>query len=256
MTILMNRKETCEYIANRITMGLSTSANRYGDGEYMLANKQPFYQSTKENIGEISDLLISALQNRQVLHCIPELKPHNIEKKDRWYDAQDFFIRTGGHDVYGASNWNIYDFQNDLIVLPRLFIGKTLYVTSYPEEVMTFFADIADTLQVFEVPRIKASLDQNEISIGLESLLKSNYRNIIISCGPLAKWLVSYLTRCVALNSWFQEPVNSINIIDLGSLTNAFIGKENEWTMSWTNTVDLAPLRKRLLEKIIVLRNV
>jgi len=231
---VMDRVETFIYLKDRMyTERLVVS--RYGDGEYMLMN-EIFGQKT-ENIKLTSPLLLKAIKVKGQLVCIPTLKPHNIKNKDRWYEAQQFFIKTSQHNLYGNAMWNVYDFVSNNDVLPFIFSKNVILITGYPNESKVAFKDLQPNLKIIGVPRTNTSKVYKEVKIKiLNHINKNKIDNIIFACGPTSgAFIADFINVCDA------------NLVDVGSVLNAIL---NDYAinkppliklhrMSWTKIVNI-----------------
>ena len=67
----------------------------------------------------------------------------------------------------------------------------------------------------------------------------NSYDTILFSCGPLSKVLISDLIdKC------------NCNLIDLGSVLNAILNLEDEWSMSWTKEINIIEKIKSFKDKL------
>jgi len=239
---IMDRIETLEYLKDKNSKKERLIISRYNDGEYLLMNNTKRYIA-KSNSGELSELLKKSIKAKGQFICINYLKPHNIEKKDRWYDTQNYLIKESGNlDLYGCSLYSTYDFSNDSSLIVKHFFGKVLLVTGLTYKLIEFFNGIKTNIDFYKAPPENAVLKYEEIK---NYLLKvcNNYDNILFSCGPLSNVLISDLiNEC------------NCNLINFGSVINAILNLTNDWTMSWTKNVNMEEkiknFKNNLKEKI------
>jgi len=242
---VMDRVETLDYLKDRMhTERLVVS--RYGDGEYMLMNGI-FGQKT-ENIKLTQPLLLNAIKVKGQLVCIPTLKPHNVEKKDRWYEAQKFLMDISKHSLYGNAMWNVHDFMSNNDVLPFIFSKNVILITGYPDESRMVFKSLQPDLKVIGVPRTNISKVYEEVKIKtLDYINRNKIDNIIFACGPTSgAFIADFINICDA------------NLVDIGSVLNAIL---NDYTinkppliklhrMSWTNAVDIKKQSDMFFKKL------
>lgn len=224
----MDRVETLNYIKSEMCIN-RIIVSRYSDGEYLMMNEQQ--NKTHDSFNVLPELLKESIKIKNQLVCINYLKPHNIERKDRWCNVQKYLIEISSQNLYGCCNWNIYDFQNENEVLPFLFSGQTLLVTGHIEESRLAFKDIQPNLGIYPMPKRNASDRYGEVRIELIKLCESNkFDSVLFSCGPIGKVLLTDLMD-----------VCDSNLIDVGALLNAIINEYSQgnralidqWTMSW-----------------------
>lgn len=229
---IIDRVDTLNYIKSRMyTERIVTS--RYSDGEYLMMNN--LNNSTHDSFDILPTVLKKAIKHKNQFVCINYLKPHNIERNDRWCVVQKYLSRIGEHDLYGCCNWNIYDFQNGNNVLPLFFSKRTLLVTGHVEESRLAFEN-QEYLQIYPMSKKNASSNYKEDKEKLIELCFDNkFDNVLFACGPIGKVLLTDLIS--ACNS---------NLIDLGALLNAIINDYSfdtplidQWTMSWAKSVDV-----------------
>jgi len=223
---VMDRIETLDYIKNKMNNNERTVVSRYNDGEYLLMNNTKKYIA-KSHSGKISELLKKSIKVKGQLVCVNYLKSHNLKRKDSWYLAHNYLVQEGGHNLYGCSNYNTYDFSNDSSLLIKQFSGKVILVTGLVDESKKFFRHIKKDIDFYETPLEDAVSNYEQIKNNLTSI-GNNYETIIFSCGPLGKVLVADLiNKC------------NCNLIDLGSVLNAILNLTNQWTMSWIKEINL-----------------
>lgn len=226
---ILDKKATVDYLLDKYDNGKRIAATRYGDGEYlMMIGSINSILREYENQTVLPNLLLKTIKADGHLLCIPQPKPHNIQLKDVWFNAYKFIIDQSKNEIYGHANWNVYDFQNGSKLISKFFYGKTLLVTSYIDECKKFFNEFAN-IEFLKAPSKNASLQYGELKDALLKI-KHLFRNIVFSIGPISKVLVGDLVG----------ETSDCNLIDFGSLVNAFIGLEKKWTMSWTGRTDLA----------------
>ena len=223
---IMDRVETLKYLKDEMDKGERSVVSRYNDGEYLLMN------STKKYIAkcyseDISEKLKKSIKVKNQLVCVNYLKPHNIEGKDIWYLTQNYLVKEGGHDLYGCSNYNTYDFSNDSSLLVKQFSGKVLLVTGLTDQSFKFFSKIKSDIDIYGVPKENAASKYDYIYNHILNIC-DNYKTVLFACGPLSKVLMAELidkSKC--------------NLIDLGSVLNAILDLTGDWTMSWIKEIDL-----------------
>ena len=225
---IMDRIETLNYIKNMISNKKRLIVSRYSDGEYLMMNNQK--NNTHDSFDILPFLLKKSIKVKNQLVCINNLKPHNIQ--DRWCKVQQFLCETGKQKMYGGANWNTFDFQNNNEVLAYLFKGKTLILTRYIKEAQKAF-NAYSKIKIYVTPTKNASHKYTKMKYDLYKLCES-FDNIIFSCGPIGKILITDLI----------DKCNS-NLIDMGAVINAILNPYsnkqiiNQWTMSWVNNVNI-----------------
>ena len=207
---IMDRVETLEYLKTKMyTERLVVS--RYGDGEYMLMNR--IVGQKTENIEFTSQPLLESIKLKGQLVCIPNLKPHNIEFKDKWYKVQQFLIKVSQHNLYGSAMWNVYDFISNNDVLPFIFFKNTVLVTGYPDESRLAFKDLQRNLKVVGVPRTNTSKVYRDIKTKILEYNNANkVDNILFACGPTSGVFIADLINIL-----------DANLVDIGSVLNAIL---------------------------------
>jgi len=234
---IMDRIGTRNYIFNEFLKGRRVVVTRYGDGEYHLMRNEKYYLYGADE-SHLCGLLLASIKNRNQLVCVPYLKPHNIENKDVWFDAANYFIKEGGQPIYGSTQWNVYDFVVDLKTIPKFFEKETLIITGFENEVKEFFKNRSD-IYVLGAPAQKASVFYESIKASILKCLQDNFKNVVFAIGAVGKVIATdIIDKCEA------------NILDIGSLLNILAGVEGQWPASWTNSVDLE--KRRLLFRIKV----
>lgn len=232
---VMDRVETLEYIkTTKSTEALALP--RYNDGEYLLMNKMT--GNVYDSYDVLADLLVKSIKVERQLVCINYLKPHNIDRKDIWYKTQEYLSETGGHELYGCSNWCVHDFQNNNEVLPHFFSGNTLLLTGHHIESEYAFRDKQINLRILPTPKKNSSEKYEEIKSGLIEYCKlGNFDNVVFACGPIGKVLLADVVEADMCNS---------NLVDIGALLNAIINEYSQGTplvnqgpMSWVKETDI-----------------
>jgi hypothetical protein len=237
MSKVMCRYETLDYLKEEYKKGTRSVISRYNDGEYLLMNNTDRVIANSTS-GILSDLLKKAIKIKGQFICVNYLKTHNIEKKDRWYEAQKYLIDQSKNELYGCSNYNVQDFCEESELISKYFIGNVLIVTGLDKETLDFFKDLQPIVSVYKTPMSNAVSEYENIKKNLENIC-NNYDTIIFSCGPLAKVLVADLIdKC------------KTNLIDFGSVLNAILDLTSMWTMSWTKDIDLQQKRNNFINKI------
>jgi hypothetical protein len=244
---VLDRVETLEHIKLRMyTERIVIS--RYSDGEYLMM--EGLNNNTHDSFDVLPAALKKAIKHKKQFVCINYLKPHNIERKDRWCAVQNYLSMVGEHSLYGCCNWNIYDFQNNNDVLPFLFSKRTLLVTGHVEESKQAFKN-QKSLQIYQMLKENASSSYEEDKKLLIKHCSSNsFDNIVFACGPIGKVLLTDLIG-----------VCNSNLIDIGSLLNAIINEYsnkdrlliNQWTMSWAKSCNIKVQSKAFFDKLSVL---
>lgn len=231
---VLDRVDSLGYINDMLLNNQRVVVSRYSDGEYLMMNSMS--NNTHDSFDILPRLLKKSIKAKGQFVCINYLKPHNIERQDNWCTVQKYLSEVGDHGVYGCCNWNIYDFQNDNVVLPILFSGKVLLVTSHIIESRLAFKEIQPDLEVYAMPNKNASDRYEETKTDLIRLCGDNkFDNILFACGPIGKILLTDLID-----------VCTSNIVDLGALLNAILNEYSQgspligkWTMSWVKSVDV-----------------
>jgi len=227
---VMDRVETLSYMESKIGSDRIV-VPRYNDGEYFLMNEKWSGLHGSIDFNVLPDLLKKSIKVKGQLLCINYLKPHNIEKKDRWYDTQKYLIDISRNDLYGCANWATHDFQNKNGVLPFLFSGQVLLVTGHPEEGRLAFEKTQPNLNIYPMPKKDASKVYEKVKLELKNLCESNnFDNILFACGPVGKVLLADLVD-----------ICGSNLIDLGAVINAIMNEYSQgdkslvdqWYMSW-----------------------
>ncbi len=252
--ILLNREETCNHILSVLKKKQNIVVTRYSDGEYYLmrGEKVIWGTSVQNSSYDIAAKLHSSISNpdNKQLICINEIKEHNRRNKDKWVIVHDYLINACKKSLYGAANWNIYDYCNTCSLLPYFFKGRVLFIVGQIDLVKTSFAPYLPDASYYKVPLSKAFDFYSDVISDLRTITSENmYDNIIISCGPVAKAFASDLMQCT-----------TANIVDMGGVINALIDPNDSrgllkswtggWTMSWTRQQDLPRLTDRFFENI------
>jgi hypothetical protein len=235
--IVMDRIETLIYLEKKMLNNERLIVPRYNDGEYLLMNNTEKIIANSKS-GYLSELLRKSIKIKGQFICVNFLKSHNIELKDKWYDTQNYLIKESNCDLYGCSNYNVYDFCNDSSLLIKQFHGKVLLVSGLSDKANLFFKKIKPDLEYYQTPMSEAVLKYNEIK---NDLFENSqlYDTILFSCGPLAKVLIADLIdKC------------SCNLIDLGSILNAILNLTDQWTMSWTKEINIEEKIKMFKNKL------
>lgn len=239
----MNGRETLKYLSQRFSDGKQIAFSRYGDGEfYLMTNKK---ESAKESF-QIGDLLKSSLQKKDHLICTVHFR-NNYEDllkiSCRWANTQRYIIDNSNRKIYGTGSFLRRDYLGDCNLIPNFFSEQTLYVTGHYEEVAESFKKEKVKINVYEMPRSLASSKYEEAK---EYLLNNanKYKNIIFSCGPIGKVLISDLVS-----------VCDSNLIDFGSMINVILTKHypnlrTKWTVSWANNIDIIKRANMFFNKI------
>jgi hypothetical protein len=238
MPKIMNRLETLQYLKKISSENKRIVVSRYNDGECLLMNNTDRIIANSKS-GLISELLRKSIKVKGQFICVNYLKSHNIEKKDRWYDVQSYLIQESQNELYGCSNYNVYDFCYDSSMISKHFYGKVLLVTGLYKQSQNLFKSIGrENIDIYQTPTMNADSKYYEIKDDIEKICNS-YDNIVFSCGPLAKVLVSdFIDKCNA------------NLIDFGSVLNAILNMEDQWTMSWTEGINMPEKIKNFIEKV------
>jgi len=235
---VMDRIETLEYLKNKWSKDERLVVSRYSDGEYLLMNNMAGHVAESSS-KLMSNLLIKAISMPGQLVCINYLKPHNTARNDIWCRVQEYLSQTGGQDIYGCCNWNVYDFSNDNELLAKLFKGNVLLVAGLADEASDFFKDIQPNMAFYKTPSKGAVLKYKEIRSDILSIC-DKYKTIIFACGPISKVLTAdFIDRC------------ECNLIDMGAVLNAILNMTNKWPMSWAKGVDIENQIKKLCEGIV-----
>jgi len=242
---VLDRIKSLYYLKKLLDTGDRIVTSRYSDGEYLLMNNMD--NNTHDSFNILPALLKKSIKEKNQFVCINYLKSGNITNNDNWCKVQKYLAEVGEQLFYGCCNWNIYDFQNNNIVLPYLFSNKTLLITSHVVESVAAFKGIYPDFMVYEMPKINASSMYNKAKYELMSMCSDDkFDNILFSCGPIGKVLLTDLI-----------PVCNSNLVDLGALLNAIINDYsggtqliNQWTMSWVNCVDVSELATNFFNKL------
>jgi len=238
--------ETCDFILGKLNNNERVIASRYSDGEYKIITKKVDISTDGKETSDISDRLLKALQTKDQLICINSLKFHNVKKEDSFFQAHEFFINNSDHEIYGNANWNVYDYLNGCNILPRFFMGNTLFVSGHAALIREVFPS---NVKVFETPVVSASFDlDNLVEEVKEKILGPiQFDNILFSCGMSGKIMIAEL-----------KDITRANMIDFGAVINAILYPYSEeslidsWAMSWAKaeSVNLLKLSRKFLEKI------
>jgi hypothetical protein len=174
------------------------------------------------------------------------LKFHNVKKEDSFYQAHEFFIDNSDHEIYGNANWNVYDYLNGCNIIPRFFMGNTLFISGHASLIREVFPS---NVKVFETPIVSASFDiDNLIEDVRKKILSSiKFDNILFSCGMSGKIMIAEL-----------KDITNANMIDFGAVINAILAPYSEeslidaWAMSWAKAdgINLHKLSGGFLKKI------
>jgi hypothetical protein len=198
-------------------------------------------QTGNELASNLRDRLKKAIAADGQLVCINEIKKHNIKRGDRWVKVQKYLAAVGGRKLYGAANWNVYDFIEGCRILPRIFSGKVLVVGGHASKLRDAMAITIDSI---DTPA-RALSNQYDKYFTKIARVASKYDNILFCCGPCGKVILSELvSECDS------------NLIDIGALANAIIAGATSvdltksWNMSWTRTVDLKKCASKLVRMI------
>lgn len=229
---VLSRKDTVDFFCNIIDSGNRLVFSRYNDGEYLLMNGMTIPSECNHDI--VNALLMYSLKCKDNIVCTNE-KP---DKKGIWLDTHKCIISSAMRKLYGQSNCLIYDYQNECKLLPKLFdSNRGLAIVSGIEPV-------GIRCKWIQTPLHNVSEKITELEAKLQELNGFD-GTIIFSCGPVGKYLISYmLNKCYA------------DLIDAGSLLNAILAGMgnrdliNRWPMSWAHRCDLKACTNKLLRKI------
>ncbi len=234
----MNHIETLAYINKRIKEGKRIVVARYGDGEYIIMNKQR--PVAKETLSVLPGLLKRAIKTKGQLVCTVDLKRKNKKRKDLWFRSMNYLMKTGKQDLYGAGKFIRRDFVRNGGFLHYIFSGKVLLVTGLKAEAEVAFKDTQPNLEIYHTLKKHASKHYEKVRTELTDKCKNNYDNIILACGPMGKVLVADLVdKCES------------NLIDIGSVLNAILNKQSipgkkpmikQWSMSWSKNHNINAL--------------
>jgi hypothetical protein len=226
MTEVLDRVETLDLLKKDYEEDKRLVVSRYCDGEYLLMSKKG---TAGNNSLAVSDLLLGSIKAKDQLVCINYLKPHNIEREDIYYKTHNFLVEHAEQELCGCSNWMLVDYQDDSDLLSKLFSGKTIVVGGLAKDFHELYSEYNKDLEFYETPSKNSNEMIEEIKNDLISLCNTNkYDNIILAFGPACKVvLVDLIPHCDS------------NIVDVGSMLNAFVNRTGEWPMSWTGSVDI-----------------
>jgi hypothetical protein len=234
---VMDRVETLEYLKNKLVKKERIVLPRYNDGEYLLMKRLPGH-TVHESTEKLSDLLIEAIKVQGQLICINYLKPHNIEKKDIWFDTQQYLMEQANQDLYGCGNWLLHDFCTDSSLLSKFFSGKVLLVAGLADEASGYLKSIQSDMEFYKTHKTNAPDKYEEIKNDLQNICQ-NYNTILFACGPIGKVLIAdFVSLC------------GCNLIDIGAIINAVTNLTDQWVMSWAKDVNLKEKRELFFDKL------
>jgi len=244
--IIMNGHETLDYLLKKFHNKERIVFSRYGDGEYFLMTSKKL--SGGETF-ETGNLLKESLMKKEQLICTVYFRSTYEELTKiscRWANTQRYIIENSKRNIYGTGAFLRRDYLSECSLLPNFFVD-CLVVTGHYKETVSTFKNEKINCDVFEMPKNKAS---DKYLKARNYLLKNgkNYKNVIFSCGPIGKVLISDLVSEV-----------SCNLIDFGSMINVILAKHHhslikKWTVSWTRNINLdkkSDLFFRKVRKII-----
>lgn len=237
----MDRQETCDFISESLSKRVV--ATRYSDGEFLIMQSRDHWllPDMDKNVGK---LLLSSIKMTNQLVCINQLKPHNIDRRDQFFLAHQFFLDNSDHDRYGNANWNIHDFIHGSEVLSNFFVGKTLLVGGCSDELVNVLKDVNPQISYYLTDKTKAGNDFENHLIKLRKEV-SDYDNVLFFCGPISKALIPRLVENT-----------TANLVDLGALNLAILegalskNYTSQWAMSWASQHNLQKLFQQLKDKI------
>lgn len=234
---VMDRIETLEYLKSKLAKKERVVIPRYNDGEYLLMKQLPGH--IVQNSTEMaSDLLIKAIKVKGQLVCINYLKLHNIEKKDIWFDTQQYLMVTANQDMYGCGNWLLHDFCTDSNLLSKFFSGKVLMVAGLADEASDYLKSVQPDMDFYKTPTENAVEKYEEIKINIQNICQ-NYDTILFACGPVGKALIAdFVDLC------------GCNLVDIGAIVNAVVDLTDRWVMSWAKNVNLKEKRDLFRNKV------
>lgn len=234
---VMDRTETLEYLKNKLVKNERIVIPRYNDGEYLLMKKMPGH-IVQDSTDMASDLLIEAIKVEGQLVCINYLKPHNIEKKDIWFDTQKYLMQLARQDLYGCGNWLLHDFCTDSDLLSKFFSGKVLMVAGLADEASDYLKSVQPDMDFYKTPTENAVEKYEEIKIDVQDICQ-NYDTILFACGPVGKALIAdFVNLC------------DCNLVDIGAIVNAIVDLTDRWVMSWAKEIDLKEKRDLFYERL------
>jgi hypothetical protein len=242
--IIMNGRETLDYFLNRLKNNKRIAFARYGDGEYYLMDKKKICANETFETGK---LLRKSFNKKGFLVCTAHFdKDFNKlinNPTAKWANTQRYVMSNGKRELYGTGSFMRKDFMNNLQIIPYFFTKKILIVAGYAKEAKEVFRDNNIIIDVYKMPLAQASTKYIEARDLLIKKCK-NYDNIIFSCGPIGKVLISDIV----------DKCNS-NLIDFGSMLNVILSTKYEylkkkWTMSWIESVNIENRTKLFFEAI------
>lgn len=236
---VMDRVETLDYLKDKLAKKERIVLPRYNDGEYLLMKRLPGH-IVHESTEELSNLLVEAIKVEGQLICINYLKPHNIEKKDIWFDTQQYLMQLANQDLYGCGNWLLHDFCTDSNLLSKFFSGKVLMVAGLADEASDYLKSAQPDMDFYKTPKKNAPEKYEEIKIDIQNICQ-DYDTILFACGPIGKVLIAdFVSLC------------DCNLVDIGAVINAITDLTNQWVMSWVKDINLKEKRDLFYNKVKV----
>jgi len=231
----MNRHETLNYFLNLSNNGKRIIFSRYGDGEYFLMTGKK--RCAKENL-DIGVLLKKAIKGNNQLICTVLVKNDyneliSMKTPGKWGNTQKYIIEESQqNEIYGVGAFLRADYLTKCILLPQFFTKKVLIVTGHYKETIDVFKKEKINIDVFKMKVAQASIDYIDTKKKLIAKVK-NYNNIIFSCGPIGKVLISDLAN-----------ICDSNLIDFGSMLNVILSKHYKnlmsvWSISWAKDINI-----------------
>jgi len=247
---ILDRYETLAYILNLNKNGERIVFSRYGDGEYLLMTKKKRCANEDFDVGE---LLKRSIKKRKQIICTVLVKKNYDEllamkTLGKWGNTQKFMIEESGqYDVYGVGAFLRADYLKSCKLIPHFFKGRVLIVTGHHKEAAKVFKKENINVTVYPMRDKKASIDYEESKQKLIKLSKK-YDNIVFSCGPIGKVLISDLID-----------VCDANLIDFGSMLNVVLVKYYKditgvWSISWAKNINRIELADMFFNNIRDLR--
>lgn len=241
---IMNGYETLDYFFKKIENNERIAFARYGDGEYYLMDKKKICANETFEAGK---LLRKSFNKKGFLVCTAHFDKDFEKLKNnptaKWANTQRYVMTNGKRELYGTGSFMRKDFISSFKLLPHFFTKKVLVVAGYSKEAKEVFRENGIMIDVYNMPLAQASSKYDETKNLLIKKCK-RYDNIVFSCGPIGKVLISDLVN----------NCNS-NLIDFGSMLNVilstkYIYLKNKWTMSWIKNINIDNRNKLFFEAI------
>lgn len=216
----INNTDTIKHIISRLKEGKRVCYVRYGDGDYIAM----YPKKVGTTIGSANKSFITNDIRKGIIES------YNIESEDYLISV----IQKGKNSTVSNIDFNIIKkqglkdinplysaiaIQQTLLDNPDLFLEfsrlinkkKTLYVNQYSEPILNDF--LGEITHHIKVPKYNACAEHKNILNIILSTNKTEYDQIILSCGQLTRVIMKDL----------YENLPDKNIFDIGSVSDMLI---------------------------------